>query len=87
MAIPRSNAFYGRGQFNQPIPLHFVGCSGQEDKLLDCGFRPRPMVGVTHSNDAGVDCFTFNGENYNYHATGYFCGFSISWFFSSLSGT
>ena len=83
MALPRLNGYYGRGRFNQPIPLHGVRCSGQEDSLLDCGFRPRPLVGVTHSNDAGVDCFTTNGK---YRVSvGYFRRFTVSWFVPSAT--
>ena len=57
MAIPRLNGWYGRGS-SQPIPLHNVLCNGREDSLINCTFRPRPFAGVTHANDAGVDCFT-----------------------------
>ena len=50
-AIPLSNAHFGVG--SGPILLDNLGCSGEEDSLLDC---PRSENSCFHSEDAGVIC-------------------------------
>ena len=51
-AIARTNAFYGQG--SGPINIDDPGCSGSEQRLIDCPFSP--IHNCAHSEDAGVDC-------------------------------
>ena len=50
-AIPLSRAHFGVG--SGPILLDNLGCSGDEDTLLDC---PRTDHDCSHFEDAGVIC-------------------------------
>ena len=51
-AAARTNAFYGQG--SGPINIDDTGCTGSEQRLIDCPFSPIHNCG--HSEDAGVDC-------------------------------
>ena len=51
-AAARTNAFYGQG--SGPINIDDPGCTGSEQRLIDCPFSPIHNCG--HSEDAGVDC-------------------------------
>ena len=50
--MARTNAFYGQG--SGPINIDDVGCTGSEQRLLDCPFSS--IHNCAHSEDAGVDC-------------------------------
>ena len=47
---------YGLG--SGPVFLDGLGCTGQEDTLINCEHRPLgfPNTDCTHSDDAGVEC-------------------------------
>lgn len=64
VGIPRRNGYYGTGTTSQPVSLYFVRCRGNEKTLLDCPFS-FPPIGVTHSSDAGVYCYTDYGKHNN----------------------
>ena len=51
-AVARTNAFYGQG--TGPINFDDLGCTGSEQRLIDCPFTP--IHNCRHSEDAGVDC-------------------------------
>ena len=51
-AVARANAFYGQG--SGPINIDDPGCTGSEQRLIDCLFSP--VHDCVHSEDAGVDC-------------------------------
>ena len=51
-AVARTNAFYGQG--SGPINIDDPGCTGSEQRLIDCPFSP--IHNCAHSEDAGVDC-------------------------------
>ena len=50
--MARTNAFYGQG--SGPINIDDPGCTGGEQRLIDCTFSP--IHNCAHSEDAGVDC-------------------------------
>ena len=50
--MARTNAFYGQG--SGPINVDDPGCTGSEQRLIDCPFSP--IHNCAHSEDAGVDC-------------------------------
>ncbi len=60
MAVPVLNG-YSDGSDDSPIVLHNLGCSGNEDTLLNCSTSVVP-ISATHSIDAGVYCFTNNSK-------------------------
>lgn len=48
-----SEAFFGRGSGS--IVMHSVGCTGEEDGLINCTYRTDTFI-CLHSEDAGVIC-------------------------------
>ena len=44
-----------------PILLDNVGCSGYEERLVDCRVEHNALEDY-HSEDAGVRCFNLSGE-------------------------
>lgn len=53
-ATAYSNAYFGQGII--PIILDNVGCSGSEERLIDCYYSSQ--IDCSHSDDAGVRCIT-----------------------------
>ena len=53
-AIARPLAFFGQGSGD--ILLDNVGCTGTEDRLIDCSNNGIGVHNCTHSEDAGVTC-------------------------------
>ena len=53
-ALARTNAFYGRG--TGLIMVTYVGCTGEEQNLLNCTHTGYGMTFCSHSEDAGVSC-------------------------------
>ena len=45
-----------------PIIMDNVFCSGSETHLLNCSYDPNTFED-SHYEDAGVQCFSENGEN------------------------
>ena len=54
-----SNAYSTSGQFGHgtgPIFMRDVGCTGQEQYLINCSYNPFTSSVCTHSSDVGVKC-------------------------------
>ncbi len=63
VAVPRLNAYYGEGI--DPVVLHSLSCTGNEDSLTSCSSRNVPNQ-VPHAIDAGVYCYTSYSECAHY---------------------
>ena len=53
-ALARTNAFYGRG--SGLIMVTNVGCTGEEQSLLNCTHTGYGVTSCGHYEDAGVRC-------------------------------
>lgn len=49
-----SGAFFGQGTGS--VAFRYVGCSGTEERLLDCPTSSPPFYACGHHEDAGVRC-------------------------------
>ena len=56
--LPYTRAYFGQGTV--PILMDNVRCTGNEERLIDCPFNNPSSVSDTHSEDAGVRCYTNN---------------------------
>ena len=52
--MARLNAYFGRGYV--PIRLNSFGCSGTEQRLIDCYYSTYVPYYCDHYDDAGVTC-------------------------------
>ena len=52
--VVRTNAYYGRG--SGLIMLTNVGCTGEEQNLLNCTYTGYGVTSCSHYEDAGVSC-------------------------------
>ena len=53
-ALARTNAFYGQG--SGLIMVTYVGCTGEEQSLLNCTHTGYGVTSCRHYEDAGVRC-------------------------------
>ena len=53
-ALARTNAYYGQG--SGYIMLTNVGCTGEEQSLLNCTHSGYGVTYCSHREDAGVRC-------------------------------
>ena len=65
--MARTNAFYGQG--SGPINIDDLGCTGSEQRLLDCLFSS--IHNCAHSEDAGVDCIPTSKIERNFVGTAF----------------
>ena len=53
-SVARYNAYFGQGA--ESILAGCVGCSGNEETLLQCQPSATGIVSCSHNDDAGVEC-------------------------------